>query len=98
MGSQMFILLNYLPMVNYKVENLDDDVICQIKLKNGEWQNYLEQLERDCLIMIKYVVEKPEEFCWAKVIIDLGWTKKDIDILKIFSLFFTILHMLNILH
>ena len=76
MGSQMFILLNYLPMVNYKVENLDDDVICQIKLKNGEWQNYLEQLERDCLIMIKYVVEKPEEFCWAKVIIDLGWTKK----------------------
>lgn len=76
MGSQMFILLNYLPMVNYKVENLDDDVICQIKLKNGEWQNYLEQLERDCLTMIKYVVEKPEEFCWAKVIIDLGWTKK----------------------
>lgn len=76
MGSQMFILLNYLPMVNYKVENLDDGVICQIKLKNGEWQNYLEQLERDCLTMIKYVVEKPEEFCWAKVIIDLGWTKK----------------------
>lgn len=76
MGSQMFTLLNYLPMVNYKVENLDDDVICQIKLKNTEWQNYLDQLERDCLTMIKYVVEKPEEFCWAMVIIDLGWTKK----------------------
>ena len=76
MGSQMFTLLNYLPMVNYKVENLDDDVICQIKLKNTEWQNYLDQLERDCLTMIKYVVEKPEEFCWARVIIDLGWTKK----------------------
>ncbi len=76
MGSQMFTLLNYLPMVNYKVENLDDDVICQIKLKNTEWQNYLDQLERDCLTMIKYVVEKPEEFCWARVIIDLGWTRK----------------------
>ena len=76
MGPQMFTLLNYLPMVNYKVENLDDDVICQIKIKNTEWQNYLDQLERDCLTMIKYVVEKPEEFCWARVIIDLGWTKK----------------------
>lgn len=76
MGSQMFTLLNYLPMVSYKVENLDDDVICQIKLKNNEWQNYLDQLEKDCLTMIKFVVEKTEEFCWAKVIIDLGWTKK----------------------
>lgn len=76
MGSQMFTLLNYLPMVSYKVENLEDDIICQIKLKNDEWPNYLEQLERDCRTMIKYVVEKPEEFCWARVIIDLGWSKK----------------------
>ena len=76
MGSQMFTLLNYLPMVSYKVENLEDDIICQIKLKNDEWLNYLEQLERDCRTMIKYVVEKPEEFCWARVIIDLGWSKK----------------------
>ena len=76
MGSQMFTLLNYLPMVSYKVENIEDDIICQIKLKNDEWPNYLEQLERDCRTMIKYVVEKPEEFCWARVIIDLGWSKK----------------------
>lgn len=76
MGSQMFTLLNYLPMVSYKVENLEDDIICQIKLKNDEWLNYLEQLERDCRTMIKYVVEKPEEICWARVIIDLGWSKK----------------------
>lgn len=76
MGSQMFTLLNYLPMVNYKVENVEDDIICQIKLKNDEWLNYLEQLERDCRTMIKYVVEKTEEFCWARVIIDLGWSKK----------------------
>lgn len=76
MGSQMFTLLNYLPMVSYKVENIEDDIICQIKLKNDEWLNYLEQLERDCRTMIKYVVEKPEEFCWARVIIDLGWSKK----------------------
>ena len=76
MGSQMFTLLNYLPMVSYKVENLEDDIICQIKLKNDEWLNYLEQLEKDCRTMIKYVVEKPEEFCWARVIIDLGWSKK----------------------
>lgn len=76
MGSQMFTLLNYLPMVSYKVENLEDDIICQIKLKNDEWLNYLEQLEKDCRTMIKYVVEKPEVFCWARVIIDLGWSKK----------------------
>lgn len=76
MGSQMFTLLNYLPMVSYKVENVEDDIICQIKLKNDEWLNYLEQLERDCRTMIKYVVEKTEEFCWARVIIDLGWSKK----------------------
>ena len=76
MGSQMFTLLNYFPMVSYKVEKHEDDIICQIKLKNDEWLNYLEQLERDCRTMIKYVVEKPEEFCWARVIIDLGWSKK----------------------
>lgn len=76
MGSQMFTLLNYLPMVSYKVENVEDDIICQIKLKNDEWLNYLEQLERDCRTMIKYVVEKTEEFCWARVIIELGWSKK----------------------
>ena len=76
MGSQMFTLLNYLPMVSYKVENVEDDIICQIKLKNDEWLSYLEQLERDCRTMIKYVVEKTEEFCWARVIIDLGWSKK----------------------
>lgn len=76
MGSQMFTLLNYLPMVSYKVENVEDDIICQIKLKNDKWLNYLEQLERDCRTMIKYVVEKTEEFCWARVIIDLGWSKK----------------------
>ena len=32
MGAQMFNLLNYLPMVSYKVEKLEDDVICQIKV------------------------------------------------------------------
>ena len=76
MGSQMFTILNYLPMVNYKVENLDDDVICYIKVRNDNWQQYLDQLEEDCLQMIEYVVKTVEEFNWAKTIIDFGWTEK----------------------
>ena len=77
MGAQMFTLLNYLPMINYKVEKLEDDVICLIKVRNNKWQDYLDELEDDCLRMIRFVAETTEEFNWAKdVIIKFGWTKK----------------------
>jgi ATP-dependent DNA helicase RecQ len=76
MGAQMFNLLNYLPMVSYKVEKLEDDVICQIKVKNDEWQQYIDNLEKDCLTMIEHVVENADEFRWAELIIKLGWTDK----------------------
>jgi len=77
MGPQMFTLLNYLPMVNYKVEKLEDEVICMVKVKNNKWKQYLDELEENCLKMIKFVVETTEEFNWAKdVIIKFGWVKK----------------------
>lgn len=77
MGAQMFTLLNYLPMINYKVEKLEDDVICLIKVRNNKWQDYLDELEEDCLRMIRFVAETTDEFNWAKdVIIKFGWTKK----------------------
>ena len=77
MGAQMFTLLNYLPMVNYKVEKLEDDVICIIKVRNNKWQQYVNELEADCLKMIRFVTETTGEFNWAKnVIIEFGWTKK----------------------
>jgi len=77
MGAQMFTLLNYLPMVNYKIEKLEDDVICLIKVRANTWQDYLDELENDCLKMIRFVVETTTEFNWAKdVIIKFGWTKK----------------------
>ena len=79
MGAQMFTLLNYLPMVNYKVEKLEDDVICMITVRVDSWQEYLNELEEDCLRMIRFVAETTEEFNWAKdVIIKFGWTKKGI--------------------
>ena len=79
MGAQMFTLLNYLPMVNYKVEKLEDDVICMITVRVDSWQEYLDELEEDCLRMIRFVAETTEEFNWAKdVIIKFGWTKKGI--------------------
>lgn len=79
MGAQMFTLLNYLPMVNYKVEKLEDDVICMITVRVNTWQEYLDELEEDCLRMIRFVAETTEEFNWAKdVIIKFGWTKKGI--------------------
>lgn len=76
MGAQMFTILYYLPMVSYKVEKLEDDVICLIKMRNNKWQQYLDELEEDCFKMIKFIVENVGEFNWAKTIIDLGWTKK----------------------
>jgi len=77
MGKQMFTLLHYLPMVNYKVEKSDDEVICLIKVRNNSWQKYLNELEEDCLKMIRFVAETAEEFNWVKeVIIKFGWTKK----------------------
>lgn len=75
-GAQMFTLLCYLPMVNYKVENLEDDTVCLIKVRNSEWKQYLEELESDCFKMLKFVVNTPVEFNWAKAIIELGWGSK----------------------
>lgn len=74
MGAQMFSILYYLPMVNYKVERQEDEVLCTIKVKNDSWHQYLQELENDCLKMIGFVVNQQGEFTWAKVIIDNGWT------------------------
>ena len=76
MGAQMFTLLYYLRMVNYKVENQEDDTVYRIKVRNNEWKQYLEELESDCFKMLKFVVDTQEEFNWAKAIIELGWVTK----------------------
>lgn len=74
MGAQMFSILYYLPMVTYTIEHQEDEVICQIRVKNNSWYSYLEELEADCLQMIKFVVNQTGSFNWAKAIIDLGWS------------------------
>lgn len=77
MGGQMFTLLHYLPMISYKVEKMEDEVICLIKVRNDNWQQYIDELEEDCLKMIRFVFETPDEFNWVKdVIINNGWTNK----------------------
>lgn len=76
MGPQIFNILNYLPMVSYKIEKQDDDTICLIKVKDKKWQAYLKDLESDCLILIKLTAEQTSEFNWANVMIQNGWVKK----------------------
>jgi ATP-dependent DNA helicase RecQ len=76
MGPQIFNILNYLPMVSYKIEKQDDDTICLIKIKDKKWQAYLEDLESDCLKLIKLTAEQTSEFNWANVMIQNGWVKK----------------------
>lgn len=78
MGAQVFNLLNYLPMVSYKVENDEDEALCLIKVRDDQWRIYLDELEADCLKMIKFVTGLTNEFNWARAIIDkLGWSRKD---------------------
>ena len=74
MGAQMFSILYYLPMVSYRIERQEDEVICQIRVKEKSWDNYLNELEADCLKMIKFVVENTGPFNWAQAIIDFGWS------------------------
>ena len=77
MGAQVFNLLNYIPMVSYKVEKLEDDVLCLIKVRDDKWRTYLDELEADCLKMIKFVTEQTNEFNWARAIIGFGWSRKE---------------------
>ena len=76
MGPQIFNILNYLPMVSYKIEKQDDDTICLIKIKNKNWQTYLEDLESDCFKLIKLTADQTSEFNWANVMIQNSWVKK----------------------
>ena len=76
MGAQIFNLLNYLPMVSYRVEKSDDDTLCTIKVKDSKWKTYLDDLESDCLNMIEFVANQVGEFNWARAMISHGWTKK----------------------
>lgn len=77
MGAQVFNLLNYLPMVSYKVEKQDDDVLSLINVRNDKWRTYLDELEKDCFKMIKFVTEQTNEFNWAEVVIRFAWSRKD---------------------
>lgn len=74
MGAQMFSILYYLPMISYRIERQEEEVIYQIRVKDDSWNNYLNELETDCLKMIKFVVENTESFKWAQTIIDFGWS------------------------
>lgn len=74
MGPQMFSILYYLPMVSYKIERQDDEVICLITVKNDSWADYLKELEQDCFQLLKLVNTNVVTLNWAQTIIDLGWT------------------------
>lgn len=77
MGAQMFALLYYLPMVDYRAEKKEEGICCRIKVRNDRWPKYVDELEHDCLEMLRFVVTHDEEFNWAKdVVIRNGWTKK----------------------
>lgn len=85
-GNQMLSILNYLPMVKYKVEYDADEVICSIQIKDKTWIEYLNELEEDCFEMIKHVVNNivnnkndnnKNSFNWAELIINKKWTYND---------------------
>lgn len=77
MGSQMFSILYYLPMVDYNTERQEQEFVCHITVKDGSWRPYLDQLEADCFKMLKHIVKNPDPINWAKTIIDFGWTKEE---------------------
>ncbi len=76
MGWRMFTILNYLPMVTFKIENNYNDLLYIIRVRNDKWKHFLDEMEEDCLKMLKFVMETTEDFCWAKIIIDFGWAGK----------------------
>lgn len=93
MGAQMFALLYYLPMVSYKLEKHEDEVICQIKVKDNSWTEYVQELENDCFKMIKYVSDQANAFNWANTIIEFGWHKEQVK--KGFRYFENVLSVLH---
>lgn len=78
MGAQMFNILHYIPGIIYKTNKSEDDVIAEVIVRNDDWIQYLDIFEEDCIKVLKFVCEQTGEFCWAKKIIDLGWTDKGV--------------------
>ena len=78
MGAQMFNILHYIPGIIYKTNKSEDDVIAEVIVRNDDWIQYLDIFEEDCIKVLKFVCEQTGEFCWAKKIIDLGWTYKGV--------------------
>ena len=78
MGAQMFNILHYIPGIIYKTNKSEDDVIAEVIVRNDDWIQYLDIFEEDCIKVLKFICEQTGEFCWAKKIIDLGWTYKGV--------------------
>ena len=75
--SHIFIILAHIPSINFK-DNRDKQVFT---IKDEQWGDFLTELEKDCLIWLKYVsqMENGEKINWAEKARKLGLLEKGYD-------------------
>lgn len=93
-GNNMFRILRYVPGVDFKIKQTNEEVTYRIKVKDNSWKSFLTKLEKDCFEWIKYVWKNNDYFKWSEQIIEfdfryennpIGYFEKILAVLRLLS-------------
>lgn len=72
-GQNMFRILRYIPGVDFRIKQTEDEITYRIKVKDERWKTFLADLERDCFKWIKFVCENSGTFEWAQRLLEINF-------------------------
>jgi ATP-dependent DNA helicase RecQ len=91
-GREMFGILHYLPKVKYRVQVAPDKTAQRIiEIRDNNWHNYLDELEKNCFKWLNFVSKQDSQFAWVEAIQEMHLVEKG------FSYFNDILSILRLL-
>ena len=76
-GYNMFRILQFLPDVDFKRLQTEEDLIYRIEIKSDKWKDAIPQLEEDCFNWLKYIYKGPNTMNWAEAIVDSEISEAD---------------------
>lgn len=92
-GNNMFRILRYIPGVEFKIRQTNDEITYRIEVKDDSWKSFLSKLEDDCFEWIKFVWNNNEYFNWSEKILEFdfndnnqfGYFEKILAVLRLLS-------------
>lgn len=79
-GPMLFTILNYIKDVKCKIMGIDNEIVHEIKVLDDDWEQYIDDLEKDCLKLIEIIINNKDlnyNIYWADLFInELNWMDK----------------------